>query len=299
MFLNFINIQVELIIENPNIKDFFENKYWNQISSCNFEPCIKIVLLCDSKLYSTAQSSLDNTTSINFMGTDITYNEEKIIFINNDIRTNIIQQVSLFLSFVMQIVLTQHNVFVLHGACIVDKDQGVIIIGNSGAGKSSIVLKEITQYNKKMITDDILILTTINEQIIAVKNIHSIGISDEDLNRYYPYLKPFLDIPRKNNYQIKPRINYEKYDKSVYIDKIKAKKIIFLCEKQVKPTIKKIEASQAFKYLVNSHRHYFKGVINFFDIFTRLVHTCDCYQLNTCNDIEETINILNGVLNNQ
>ena len=299
MFLNFIDIGVELRIENPDIRKFFEYKYVNQISHCKFETCIQIIELHDSKLYSITQSSLENITSNNFMGTDIAYNDKKIIFFSNDVRTGVIQQVSLYLSFIMQIVLSYHNIYLLHGACIVDNNQGIIIIGNSGAGKSSILLREITEYNKKMITDDILILTIINAQIIAVKNIHSIGINEEDLNRYYPYLKPFRDISQKDNYQIKSRINYEKYDNSVYVDKIGVKKIIFLCERQAKPTIKKIDASKAFKYLVNSHRHYFKGVIDFFDIFTHLVHTCDCYQLNICIDIEETINILNSVLNNE
>lgn len=80
MFLSFTHIGVAIHIENKNIKDFFEDKYVNQVAVHEREPYIEIVELRDSNLYSKALFSLNNANSVSFMGTDIAYNDKIIIF---------------------------------------------------------------------------------------------------------------------------------------------------------------------------------------------------------------------------
>ncbi len=81
--------------------------------------------------------------------------------------------------------------FNIHASCVTVKNKGILLLGDSGSGKSDLTLRLIEQCNAKLVADDRVDLSIKNNQIIAScpKNIHGllevrgIGIVK------YPYIK--------------------------------------------------------------------------------------------------------------
>ncbi len=55
----------------------------------------------------------------------------------------------------------------IHATAINIKGQGVLFLGDSGSGKSDMALRMITQYGAKLISDDRVNITNIDNNIIA------------------------------------------------------------------------------------------------------------------------------------
>ncbi len=62
--------------------------------------------------------------------------------------------------------LSLANIRSLHSTCVAIKDQGILIIGKPGSGKSLIALA-LLQYGHQLVSDDLTILTKKNGKLVA------------------------------------------------------------------------------------------------------------------------------------
>ncbi len=97
--------------------------------------------------------------------------------------------------------LQRHGYVIIHGACVTKDDQGYIISGDKGAGKTTTMLKLLEQ-GYDFVSNDKVAIKKINGEIIACGIPHSVGIVAEDLDKYrintqygrYEYPKVYFKV---------------------------------------------------------------------------------------------------------
>ena len=75
------------------------------------------------------------------------------------------------------------NIYILHGGCICNPsgEKATILFGDSGQGKSSIILYMAYFHNYKIITDDVLIVNNSSSHNVIEKNVRFCGCCHREL----------------------------------------------------------------------------------------------------------------------
>ncbi|MGH7801230.1 MAG: hypothetical protein ACREOW_11500 [Thermodesulfobacteriota bacterium] len=187
------------------------------------------------------------------------------------------------------LLLWQYDFHELHAAGLAEEGKGLLIVGPTGSGKSSLTLS-LVQAGWNYLTDDMLIFRHTNSAVEAFPLRRYFKI-DKAIGAKYPKLKPQLDNPLE-------QLENEAY---IYIDEIYDNQLTQKCVPRLiifpkithKETsfIEPIKRSDAFINLfqTNCYGMFFDKHIarRRIDVIKELVYQADCYQMSVGLDLYE------------
>ena len=274
----FSSVVVQVNVVSAKIYEFFKYQYASQIyESDDTEKYDIRIVECEDKIEFFEQAKRNSAIEERFLTVTWFSNKDEIVFCVNNASQGVLYQFSLYLSHRMYALITKLNVYSLHGSCVCTphKQDGVVLFGGSGCGKSSIALLLTHYYDYKIVTDDLLIMEKSTQKIKIEKNMRSIGISDSDFNCKYQNLHAFVE---KAPFERKLRLNYYKYNPTAYISTCHPKQIFILQERADIPTIRQISFQTALMKLLQLHSYYGQDVADLLEIFEPLLKNCETYR---------------------
>ena len=180
-----------------------------------------------------------------------------------------------------------HNIFSCHGALLSMDNKGVVIIGPSGAGKTTLSYGLLTQKNTKIIADDWYYFKFINRCVQGYrseKNTYIRGDLAQSWNEYKDVMK-YAKIDNKGRaiVNLSMAVGKDKVGDNADIHKL-----ILLRRDRKKPVVERLKPEQAIKYLVQNdffnphiiHHNGWKTKVRK-SAFVELLKRCDIILLNT------------------
>ena len=269
------------------------SRYKSQIYLGNIQDKIHIrIIECISLENLMKNSNIQQKYKIEkFSTVQYLMSENTLWFYLSNSTAGTIFQFALHLAHMMQIMIAKYNIYILHGGCICNPsgEKATILFGDSGQGKSSIILYMAYFHNYKIITDDVLIVNNSSSHNVIEKNVRSIGIDEVDLETKYKNLSQYIE---RSPFEKKVRLNYEMYDSNAYSASIVPEQIVFLGERYEAAKINKLNRINSIMLLLKLHGYYGKDLPLFIKGFESLLKTCKTFILNTSYDITKTTDCL-------
>ena len=253
-----------------------------------FNDLLHIVPVSDDLTYDIGDFNINIINYKNY----IVYNKiTHILTICLQEKENIIEKIMgiKLVSTVLSLLL-QKQIFCIHGSCIKKTNTGILLLGNSGSGKTSLSLNFIAD-GATMTNDDATFIKYGNG-FVAIKNTQMIGLTDDGIRDYFSYLSESIDFIDENK---KNRIDLYKYNKNSYDNYIEINKIIWISsDRGSTPLISELKKTKMIKNIctnISVNKYLYYDV--YLKMITELVFKCDNYILHPSNDLTQTFKYLN------
>ncbi len=196
--------------------------------------------------------------------------------------------------------LNQREMLTFHGSAIGYENSGTIILGESGAGKSSLAIGMIHS-GFKFLSDDLINVESINNNIVVHQGLYSQKLSDKLISKF-----------RLEDYVLRlvlyPGVKHKKYfvdHRDVLVSEPMRLKNIVIIERHDFPfEISRITGSEKLRLLFN--HFYRKEFIDYFvpfekqyEIINNMVKDCNVVLIrreNGVDSIDQQVKALNEVL---
>lgn len=237
----------------------------------------------------------DNTVNINI----INFNNYLVYDKTNHTLSLLIQERSPMLEKIIAIkivsttlsLLLEKRIVCIHGSCVQKGDTGILLLGNSGCGKTSLTLCFLKD-GCSMTNDDATFITCNNDSFIATKNTQMIGLTDNSVKNHFKELSNCISFVDDNK---KHRVDLSKYHGEFFAEHVKINKIIWIEEnRQSNPVISPLKRTRMLKNIItnisaNKYLHY----DIYIEMISQLVSKCDNYILSPSNNLNQTYKFLN------
>ena len=299
------NFYIETLLTNKYVHEYFYYRFLGfrtKMDSINSDLNIKQISNIVSWSYSIDKNDImcddyvkdsnDNYINILDYKNYLIYDKKQrtiFVYIEDDNRfmekVISIRLVSLAISLLMQ-----KNIFCLHGACVEVQKNGILMMGNSGSGKTSLLLKCIEK-NARITNDDATFIKIKDGKFISLKNTQYFGLTQNGIGTDFPYMSDCVEFVDDNS---KYRIDVGRVYEDIFADYITIHTIIWISSERAKiADIHKIGYPDIIgRILKNGTVHnkvlfqeYVQNVVD-------LVLHCDNYELVPCNGLEETFKCL-------
>lgn len=98
--------------------------------------------------------------------------------------------------------------FSIHGACVVINGQGVVFLGKTGSGKTSLVLATCLEYEATLLGNDVIVLGTRDDQLNCLAGTKALHLRERSVTPAFPALGkyfPRTDDPWSNKVFVMPK----------------------------------------------------------------------------------------------
>jgi hypothetical protein len=207
------------------------------------------------------------------------------------------------LAFHIQMSLTNYGFYCLHGGATTfqgDSECGMLLFGNSGSGKTSIILKLI-ENGEKTVADDNIFLSIQNENgLAALKNTQNIGVDFNNLNTNFSYLTPYAAKSPLESFADKMRIDLCKYNSNIYLNSLSPKYVIYLdSNSNGVLCAEHLDLESGITLCLKNMMAYSNLYIDrFFDILFTINLSCSRIKLSPSKNLNETVKFLYSFIHN-
>lgn len=205
-------------------------------------------------------------------------------------RTHIIEKIlSIKLVSMVLSLLLQHQIFCIHSSCVKFKDTGLLILGNSGSGKTSLTLSLVEK--GATLTNDDATFIQYGKKFIAMKNTQLIGLTDSGIKKYFHYL--FHDVSFVDDNK-KYRIDLNQSNPKCFESFIEINKIIWIeshrREVPLLTDMKKMEMIKNICKNISVNKYLYYDI--YLQMITELVMNCNSYVLYPSYNLDQTLQCL-------
>lgn len=125
--------------------------------------------------------------------------------------------------------LIQNKIYCIHSSAVTfnkSKDNGILFIGESGAGKTSLAY-EFLRKGEQITNDDVAFIRLKNNNLYAYQNTQYIGLDDDSISKLYPECAKY--IVKKDGLTLdKNRVDLLKMNRNAFATEIIIKKIVII-----------------------------------------------------------------------
>lgn len=192
----------------------------------------------------------------------------------------------------LHMLLWDEGVFGLHGGATTynnSLNSGIAIFGNSGMGKTSLVLN-LCLNGERLVADDNLFLYRNNCAINAIKNTQYVGLNTDNLLLNFLCLVPYVKETEIEDFSDKDRIDLQAFRKELFVDEISIKYIVLLHKhEQGKSTVELASKLSCLQYLFSVIQP-FDGLYNtkLINFIFELASSCIPLHVYTLSDVNST-----------
>lgn len=261
------------IIQRDNVNDILE-KYCFKVDFDDFNFCDEFI----------------NINVVDYKNYIIYLKQHDLIIICLNNYSQIIKKIIAIklVSLVLSLLL-QANVVCVHGACIKHNNKGLLLIGNSGSGKTSLSLKYIE--NGASITNDDATFIQCKENFYALKNTQFIGLTEDGiLNEFSDYanLVSFIDSDNKK------RIDLYRHSQLYFCKEVKITDIVLIDkDRGIVPCISYLSKIDMIKYIIKNISVYkYLYYDKYLQMIVNLVENSNSFILHPSNCLDDTFNHL-------
>lgn len=219
-------------------------------------------------------------------------NEMKIAIYLGDGNELLKKILSIKLVSVVLAVLVQYDVLCLHAAGIGYRNHGILIMGNSGSGKTSMALKWAND-GACLTNDDATFMRCTDASYLAIKNTQLIGLTQNGINEEFPEYRSSVSCQDDDG---KCRINLYDCHAIHYGDSIKITDIILLENREDRePVIAISPKLHIIKYILsNISACQFINYNRYVNYVLDLVKRCQTFRFFPSNNLTESYFYLKG-----
>ena len=185
--------------------------------------------------------------------------------------------------------LLKKQILCIHGSCIKKGDKGILLLGNSGSGKTSLTLNFIR--NGATITNDDATFIKYGNKFTAIKNSQMIGITDDGIKDHFAYLSQNIDFIDENK---KHRIDLNRHNKECFAEHIEIDKIIWISSDRGNiPSLSELKKTTMIKNIctnISANKYLYYDI--YLQMISELVFKCDNYILYPSNNLSQTFQCL-------
>lgn len=319
MRYNIYGLLLDVNVQNTVIRDFFESKF----SSFKVErkECVKIIKnlsISERKDVRDFQSldELEEKGPHTFEGISnsiflhgqcyyfkhvydnfIFWNTDSCFFYLGNTETYILTVVCGYLLKQVVGALSDLGIICLHGAGVTvnhDLDNGLLIFGQSGSGKSSISIKLVEEYKERLICDDVLMLKRVSGHVSGLSNQQFVNIEKGNLAENYTQMRDYI-VESVDPFNTKVKIDLNKYSKNAFAPFIVPKTILFSSlERGSQCTIRSLKPIVALQRIVKEVQFYINS--QYVPVIYDLIEQCNIYEIIPSVNLEITVQEIYRVL---
>jgi len=195
-------------------------------------------------------------------------------------------------------ILVENEIYYLHGACVTSlgcNKQGILLLGQSGSGKSSLALKMI-ENGERIASDDFLLFKKNQDGYYVYMNKTTPHIHHSNLIENF---EKYVTHSQETSYKTKVLIEdiYTKvYEKNILPQYL----FILHNENQKESSISRSDDYDVMRYILKNMcilQHY--SYRKYFDFAINIAKQCFAYSFQLNKDIENNVDIIYSVIKNR
>ena len=313
MKYNIYGLLLDVNSENDTVRDFFESKFssfgYNTESSSE---CLRTISVSEKNEPGFFQS-LDDDKNSEFLSeaaskdmivggyrygysfkkicnSYVAWNNSDCFFYLADGESHILTIVCVYLLKQVVNALSDIGIICLHGAGVTinrSADNGLLIFGQSGSGKSSISIKLVERYGERIICDDVLMITKRPAGVLGLSNHQHVNIEKENLEENYSGIC-HCAVKSVDPFNTKVKIDLGKFSQDAFASVITPKNILFSSLRRAdKCTIVPLKSTEALKKIVKEVQFYITS--EYVPVIYDLIKQCAVYEIIPSRDVDATI----------
>lgn len=312
MKYNIYGLLLDVNAGNDTVRDFFESKF----SSFGYDPetslgFVRTVSVSEKKDPGFFQI-LDNERSVcisadasgdmmagghghgyffkKICNSYVAWNDSDCFYYLADGESHILTVVCGYLLKQVVNALSDIGIICLHGAGVTinhSVDNGLLIFGQSGSGKSSVSIKLVEKYGERIICDDVLMVKKTPAGVLGLSNRQFVNIEKENLDENYSGIC-HCTVKSVDPFNTKVKIDLGEFSQDAFASVITPRTILFSSlERADKCTIVPLKSTAAFKRIVKEVQFYITP--EYVPVIYDLIKQCAVYKIIPSKDVEATI----------
>lgn len=319
MKYNIFGLLLEVNVQNDIVRSFFESKFSSfgvgsatnsevlKVFSVSEKNDLKIFQIPDEEeRFDISESISEEITSDGrchgysfkrICNSYIAWDDSNCLFYIADDETYILTAVCGYLLKRVVNTLSVIGIICLHGAGVTinrSANNGLLIFGQSGSGKSSVSIKLVEKYGERIICDDLLMIKRMPVGVVGLRNCQFVNIEKKNLKENY-FGICHCAVNSVDPFNTKVKLDLGEFSKDAFVSEIIPKTILFSSlERSEKCVIAPLKSTEAFKRIVKEIQFYITP--EYVPVVYDLIKQCAIYEIVPSRDVEATIHEIYKVL---